>query len=505
MAESDKKPLSVTRLTQIIKSTLEGKFSAVFVEGELSNVSRPKSGHLYFTIKDANAQINAVMFKGNQRGLNFKPVAGTVVRVHGNISVYAPRGSYQILVRRMEEGGLGSLQARFEELKKKLAAEGLFDESRKKPLPLLPQHVGVVTSDTGAAIRDILNVVSRRFPNLHILLAPAKVQGPGAAEQIAKQIDRLNEIGGLDVLIVGRGGGSLEDLWCFNEEIVARAIARSAIPVISAVGHEIDFTISDFTADLRAPTPSAAAELVVGRKDAVIEKLKQYENLLERSMREKLTAARTRLERAADSYVFREPANVVAHFREQLRILDMRGRHRLQDTLRETRQTVDLAETAMRLRMLDAIRGRRLQLEQLEQRMRQQMRTGLAQGRREIDAAFRNLAHGIQMRLQMTRQDIRRLKMQLRVLNPLAVLQRGYSVTTSATDGSIIQNASAVGAGDRIITRLASGSFESEVVTPVAGKRSVKPQTIKKKPARNSGGNKQTGADSAGGQMELFS
>jgi len=203
------KPLSVSELTRRIKTTLEGGFTSVFVEGELSNVSRPSSGHIYCTIKDANAQIRAVMFRNSQRDLTFKPEDGLVVRAYGSLSVYAPRGTYQILIRRMEEAGRGSLQAQFEKLKKKLAEEGLFDKSRKKTLPLLPQHVGIVTSDTGAAIRDILNVVSRRFPNLHILLAPARVQGSGAAEEIARQIDRLNEIGGLDVLIVGRGASRI--------------------------------------------------------------------------------------------------------------------------------------------------------------------------------------------------------------------------------------------------------------------------------------------------------
>ena len=425
----------------MIKGTLEGKFSAVEVEGELSNVSQPASGHMYFTIKDANAQISAVMFKGSQRGMKFKPVSGMVVRAFGSVSVYAPRGSYQIIIRRMEEGGKGSLQAQFEALKEKLQKEGLFSQERKRPLPMLPQHVGVVTSDTGAAIRDILNVVSRRFPNLHVLLAPSKVQGVGSAEEIATAIDRLNEIGGLDVLIVGRGGGSIEDLWSFNEEVVARAIARSKTPVISAVGHEIDFTISDFVADLRAPTPSAAAELVVGCKDAFKERLTQHNNRLMRSLRERTESARNRLARASGSYVFREPANVVARHRQKLNIIKMRSEHKLQGAVRETQQTLDWIGT----------------------RMQQQLQNSVKNSQQKIESARQKLIHQMKLRHQMGLQDIRRYTMQLRALNPLAVLQRGYSVTRGE-DGRIILKTDDLHKGEVIVTQVGDGSFESEVI-----------------------------------------
>ncbi len=439
--EEKPKALSVSELTRMIKGTLEGKFSAVEVEGELSNVSQPASGHIYFTIKDANAQISAVMFKGSQRDMKFKPVSGMVVRAFGSVSVYAPRGSYQIIIRRMEEGGKGSLQAQFEALKEKLQKEGLFSQERKQPLPMLPQHVGVVTSDTGAAIRDILNVVSRRFPNLHVLLAPSKVQGVGSAEDIAAAIDRLNAIGGLDVLIVGRGGGSIEDLWSFNEEIVARAIARSKIPVISAVGHEVDFTISDFVADLRAPTPSAAAELVVGCKDAFEERLVQHNNRLIRALRERTQAARHRLARASDSYVFREPANAVARHRQKLNIIKMRSEHKLQGAVRETQQTLDWIST----------------------RMQQQLHSAVLHNRQELESRRQQLIHQMKLRHQMGLQDIRRYTMQLRALNPLAVLQRGYSVTRGA-DGRIILKANDTKAGEIITTQVGDGSFESQVL-----------------------------------------
>ncbi len=435
------KALTVSELTRMIKGSLESQFKAVLIEGELSNVSQPASGHLYFTIKDAGAQISAVMFRGNQRGLTFKPRDGILVRAAGEISVYERRGNYQILIRRMEEGGKGSLQAQFEALKRKLQKEGLFAPERKRPLPMLPQHVGVVTSATGAAIRDILNVVSRRFPNLHVLLASAKVQGDGAADEIAAQIDRLNEIGGLDVLIVGRGGGSLEDLWCFNEEVVARAIARSSIPIISAVGHETDFTISDFVSDLRAPTPSAAAELVVGCKDNFQERLSTIQDRLIRSLRKRTDFAGHRLARAAGSYVFREPANAAARHRQRLDALTMRLEHKLRGAVQDAQQTLDMVGVRIQQRPQTAIQASRKQLADLQLR----------------------LVHRMKLRQQRALQDIRRYETQLRALNPLEVLQRGYSVTRGE-DGRIIVKASDVNVGETVVTQVGVGQIESKVL-----------------------------------------
>lgn len=435
------KALTVSALTRMIKGTLEQRFGRVLVEGEISNVRQPASGHLYFTIKDDNAQISAVMFRGNQRTLTFEPRDGVLVRATGEVSVYERRGNYQIIVRRMEEGGKGSLQAQFEALKAKLRKEGLFETERKQPLPRLPQHVGVVTSATGAAIRDILNVITRRFPNLHVLLAPAKVQGEGAAGEVAAAIDRLNEIGGLDVLIVGRGGGSLEDLWCFNEEVVARAIARSAIPVISAVGHEIDFTISDFVADCRAPTPSAAAELVVGCKEAFQDRLHELDQRLVRALREQVRAARYRWHHAAGSYVFREPANVVARQRQTLDTARIRLDHKLRGSLREAQQTLDWMQSRTQQALATAVQRQRQELEDVKLRM----------------------AHEITLRHQRGIQDVRRYAMQLRALNPLAVLKRGYSVTRGA-DGRIIATRNEVREGEMVVTRVADGRFESRVM-----------------------------------------
>jgi exodeoxyribonuclease VII large subunit len=258
---------TVSALTAEVKAVLEDGFSAVWVEGELSNFKHHTSGHMYFTLKDADAQIRAVMFRGSNRLLRFQPKDGLAVLAFGTVTVYERRGEYQINVEFMEPKGIGALQLAYEQLRTKLEAEGLFDPARKRPLPRLPRKVGIITSPTGAVIRDMLTIIGRRFPGLAILIHPAQVQGEAAAPEIAEALARLGQRADLDVLIVARGGGSLEDLWAFNEEVVARAIAASPIPVISAVGHETDVTIADFVADLRAPTPSAAAELVVGQRD----------------------------------------------------------------------------------------------------------------------------------------------------------------------------------------------------------------------------------------------
>jgi exodeoxyribonuclease VII large subunit len=409
---------SVTELTRRIRSVLEQGIGSVWVEGELSNVRRPASGHCYFTIKDETAQLRAVVWRSDLRLLACAPADGLLVRAGGAITVYERDGSYQLVVRRLEPGGKGSLQARFEALKKKLEAEGLFAAARKRPLPLLPQHIGIVTSPTGAAIRDMLNVLTRRFPNLHIALAPARVQGEGAAEEIAAAVDLLNAQGGYDVLIVGRGGGSLEDLWAFNEEVVARAIARSRIPVISAVGHETDFTISDFVADLRAPTPSAAAELVVGRKDAFERELAQHSAALARALRQAWLEARARFLAAAGHYVFREPANLVRLYRQRLEGLGVRLRRRLEDRAREAQQGLD-------------------------------------------DLALR-LTQRVQASRTLWRQQVSGLERQLAALSPLAVLERGYSLTRTC-DGRVVRSAGELRKGQAVVTRVARGSFESEV------------------------------------------
>lgn len=410
---------SVTELTRQIRALIEGHLGAVCVEGELSNVRQPPSGHCYFTIKDESAQIRAVIWRSDMRGLPFVPRDGLRVRAYGSLTVYERDGSYQIVVKRMEEGGKGSLQAAFEALKKKLSDEGLFALERKRRLPLLPRHIGVVTSPTGAAIRDILNVLRRRFPNLHVVIAPARVQGDGAAQEIAAAIDLLNRRGGIDVMIVGRGGGSLEDLWCFNEEVVARAIERSDIPVISAVGHETDFTICDFVADVRAPTPSAAAEIVVGRKDEFLMALRQQSTAMTRLLRHSLLESRGRFNAAARSYVFREPGNAARVYRQKIERLRDRIRHSLERQFRD--------------------------------------------GQQQSDDLSGRMTQSLKMVFTMRVQQARSLERQLAAYNPLAVLKRGYSITFKA-DGRAVRGSAEVKAGERLLTRVGEGEFKSEVI-----------------------------------------
>jgi exodeoxyribonuclease VII large subunit len=289
-AVTSPKIYTVSDLTGEIRALLEDGFSGVWVEGELSNFRHHSSGHMYFTLKDGESQIRAVMFRQQNRQLRFQPRDGLAILLYGDISVYERRGEYQIVAEYMEPKGLGALQLAFEQLKERLQAEGMFDDSRKRPIPMLPRRIGVITSPTGAAIRDILHVLRRRFAGVDVLIHPVTVQGDRAAPEIVEAIRELNRRGGLDVLIVARGGGSLEDLWAFNEEAVARAIAGSKIPVISAVGHEIDYTIADFVADLRAPTPSAAAELVVSKKDELAQRLDDLHARMSGVVRSRLDA-----------------------------------------------------------------------------------------------------------------------------------------------------------------------------------------------------------------------
>src|SRR5574341_1951041 len=286
---------TVSTLTAEVKAVLEDGFSAVWVEGEVSNFKHHTSGHMYFTLRDAAAQIRAVMFRGNNRLLKFQPKDGLAVLVFGAVSVYERRGEYQINVEFMEPKGVGALQLAFEQLKARLEVEGLFDAARKRPLPRLPRKVGIITSPTGAVIRDMLTIIGRRFPGLAVLIHPVQVQGEAAAQEIAAALARMGQRPDLDVLIVARGGGSLEDLLAFNEEVVARAIAASPIPVISAVGHETDVTIADFVADLRAPTPSAAAELAVRTRAEILDQIAAAESGCARVLRYRLAMRRRRL------------------------------------------------------------------------------------------------------------------------------------------------------------------------------------------------------------------
>jgi len=317
---SGSKIYTVSELTQEIKLTLE-EFPLMWVEGEISNLKKHSSGHLYFSLKDAEAQISCVMWRGRNQHLIFQPQDGMKIRVRGNLTVYERQGRYQLDVLRILPAGEGELQLAFEALKRRLDEEGLFNPEYKKQLPLFPERIGVVTSPTGAAIHDIVSVVSRRFPSVQLILRPVRVQGEGAAEEIAQAINEFNEYGKVDVVIVGRGGGSLEDLWPFNEEIVARAIFDSDIPIVSAVGHEIDFSISDFVADARVPTPSAAAELVVKDRQELLQTISRWEKQMIRSLGGRISLYWERLDAVKRSYGLRWPADRVREY--SLRLDDL--------------------------------------------------------------------------------------------------------------------------------------------------------------------------------------
>ncbi len=417
-AEPARTVFSVSDLTRRIRSVIEDEIGAVWVEGEVSNLSRPASGHVYFTLKDATSQLAAVLFRREAQAMNVRLNEGMQIRVYGSLTVYERAGRYQVIVRRMEDGGVGALRAAFEALKKKLSNEGLFDSQRKQSLPLLVRHVGVVTSATGAAIRDILNVLTRRFPNIRITLAPVPVQGEGAARKIADAIANLNELPGVEALIVGRGGGSVEDLQPFNEEIVARAIAGSRLPVISAVGHEIDITISDFVADVRAPTPSAAAELVVDRKDAFTETLDAMAQRLTRSLREAALQAHNRTLRIRERLAAQDPQRRLENGRNRLSHAGLRLKHGLE--------------------------------------------RGMAQKTQRLDEAEANLFRGIENQTRDCRQRLETGRARLLAYDPMAVLRRGYSFTTDMQE-RILRSTDELVPGQRIRTRLAKGAFEAEV------------------------------------------
>ncbi len=321
---SDKHILTVSELTKQIKGVLELGFTNVWIQGEISNFKLHTSGHLYFSLKDEQSQISAVMWRSRAGQLRFRPQDGMKVMVRGNITVYEPRGSYQIDCQAIQPLGKGELQIAFEQLKERLNEEGLFSAARKRSLPEFPRKIGIVTSPTGAAVQDMISVFSRRFPSVELIIVPVKVQGIGAAEEISEAIDMLNEHSDVDVMIIGRGGGSLEDLWAFNEEIVARAVYNSKIPVVSAVGHEIDFSISDFVADLRAPTPSAAAELTVKDRNEVVELIRNYCYTMSNSMTNSVASYKNTISHLTQSYSFNRPNDMLRQRSQQVDELQRR-------------------------------------------------------------------------------------------------------------------------------------------------------------------------------------
>lgn len=316
--EKVEKFFTVSQITRKIRASLEHNFSNISILGEISNVRTPGSGHVYLTLKDKSSQLQAVVFRNIANKIKFELKDGMEVISFGSVTVYEPRGQYQLIINKIEPKGIGALQLAFQQLKEKLEKEGLFDQAHKKPVPFIPQKIGIVTSPTGAAIKDILNIIDRRFANVEILLYPVKVQGEGAAQEIAEAITELNALTDIDVIIAGRGGGSLEDLWAFNEEVVARSIYNSRIPVISAVGHEIDITIADLVADKRTLTPSEAGELVVPRKDLLLDMLEKLNTRLLQSLTDKLRLSKERLVRVANSYVMRQPFDRLRRWQQRL-------------------------------------------------------------------------------------------------------------------------------------------------------------------------------------------
>jgi exodeoxyribonuclease VII large subunit len=407
--ETERKPLTVSQLTNSIRISLESRFASVWVEGEISNFKDHSSGHWYFTLKDQNAQLRAKCFRSANTRIRFRPANGLHVRARGKLSVYAPRGEYELVVDALDPVGAGALQVAFEQLRARLQAEGLFAPELKRPLPVFPRRVGIVTSPTGAAIRDILNVISRRTRTVHVLFSPARVQGDSAGPDIARAIRFINQYHEralqdgrtadlVDVLIVGRGGGSTEDLWAFNQEEVARAIRKSVIPVISAVGHESDFTIADFVADLRAPTPSAAAELVAKHEDELCSALDQLGRQLTRLMRYRVVDLRSRVQKQALSPAFDE------------------------------------------------------------------VKSGLRDARRRFDVASASCNDAMETRLQEARERLGLAAASLDALSPLAVLQRGYAIAQDAA-GKPLRDATTVSAGDEVSVRLAKGRLNTRVET----------------------------------------
>jgi exodeoxyribonuclease VII large subunit len=440
----ERRVVTVSELTTAIRGALESRFVEVWVEGELSNCRLWNTGHLFFSLKDERSQIKAIMYRSAVRYLKFAAEDGLHVVARGRVSVYEPKGEYQFIAEHLEPQGLGARQVAFEQLKRRLQDEGLFAESRKRPLPALPRKIGIVTSLDGAALRDIIKVLRRRYPNAHLVIRPTRVQGDGAAEEIARAVRDIGGVSGVDVAIVGRGGGSVEDLWAFNEEPVARAIAAAPVPIISAVGHEVDYTIADFVADLRAPTPSAAAEIVVARKDEYCSRIDRLADRLGAVMRHALQRRRATVHALIARRGFTAFTARIA----------MRGRHVAELTHGLRRGVAGhLAGGERHLGRL------RLRLEALDLRRR------LAQVRGRLVAADGRLGAAIARRQHHAEARLRALVAGLETLSPLAVLGRGYALAWNAEKSAVLRTAAAVRPGDRIHVTLAEGELSADVVS----------------------------------------
>lgn len=431
---------SVSRLNREARSLLEGSFPLLWVEGEISNLARPSSGHWYFSLKDTGAQVRCAMFRNRNMHLAFRPDNGMQVLVRARISLYEARGEYQIIVEHMEEAGDGALRRAFEQLKQRLNAEGLFSQEHKKPLPAFPRRIGVITSPTGAALRDILTTLKRRYPALPVIVYPVAVQGTGSAEQIARMLEAAARRNECDVLILARGGGSLEDLWSFNEEIVARAIYQCPVPIVSGIGHEIDFTIADFVADQRAPTPTAAAELITPDQYALLRQVGEHHGRL-------LQLVQMRLQRA----------------REKLQWI---GRH-IRDPRRQVQdrsQRLDESQQRMINAVQHQLRHRQAELMHIHGRLQQHNPVVQLQAHaRQLDYLEQRRNTAITHLLERKSRNLATQAHALDTVSPLATLDRGYAIASRVDNGQILREATQIRPGEQIRTRLSKGELLCKV------------------------------------------
>jgi exodeoxyribonuclease VII large subunit len=450
--ETERRPLSVSELTMQVRGALESRFGSVWVEGEISNFKQAASGHWYFTVKDEGAQLRASCFRGVNARIRFRPSDGLQVRVRGRLTVYEPRGDYEMIVEALDPVGAGALRVAFEQMRDRLAAEGLFAEEGKRPLPLFPRRVGIVTSVTGAAIRDILHVISRRTRTVDLIIAPTRVQGEGASLEIVRAIELINEFHAqaiaagrdderVDVIIVGRGGGSAEDLWAFNDERLARAIRASVIPVISAVGHETDFTIADFAADLRAATPSVAAEAVAAREDEMADAVHDLTRDLMQAVRFQVMEKRSRVQEAAMSQGFDD----------------------VQRRLREAGANVDEAAHRLEILVTRAASRARRRAEAIGYRLRpSRLAKAVAMARTRFNVAEAERDGAMAARVDEARARLAVVMASLDALSPLAVLERGYALAQDER-GRLLRDSAATKAGDTVHLRLARGALVARV------------------------------------------
>ena len=433
--------LTVSELTARIRDLLAKNFTDIWVVGEISNCREAQSGHIYFTLKDDRAQVRCVFFKQQQRGIKSRPEDGLQMTVRGSISVYETRGEYQIYVENLEPVGLGALQLAFEQLKKRLEAEGLFAAGRKKPLPLLPTRIGLITSPRGAAVRDVVRILRRRFPNVHLTVYPVRVQGEGAAAEIVKALKFFNQKKLVDVLILARGGGSIEELWAFNEEPVARAIAASMVPVISGVGHETDFTIADFVADERASTPSAAAELVVQTRREFDKHIADLRSALTDQIRYRILVLSRRVHELAGCRGFRRPLDLLRQQRQRADELTSRLAHGLRANIQQSRKRFTTAH---------------LRIVSFDFRMK------IAALRLRLEKRSADLAARAERLLRAKRERLDRLRLQLEERSPLRALERGYAIATDAA-GHLLRDSVQVAVGDAVNIQLHRGRLTTEV------------------------------------------